>query len=416
MAQSQRQSFKFLPLSLMVETQGGVSTPLVLRGTPLPAKRSETFTTADDNQTSVEVTLYVGERTLTVGNKRLGVVKVNGIPAAPRGEKAVKVTFSVDTYCAVTVTATVEGTDVAAEKTFRPPADFDTSAIADILADAAANREADEAKLQMIEATNRAKRIIARAEAQLAQRPAPDLDKALAALGIALDSGDSEQIRARADIADQELSKAADPFGNTYGDLFGMFFGSNGPQPGRTGPVAPQKASHAASPVSAPKPRASQQPDLKLSTETRSPSLGKVFGGGEFTADTQLCFVLMPFNEKFRSVYEGPIRSSVAKVGLRCERADEIHGVQMITWDIWERINRARVLIAELTDRNSNVFYELGLAHALSKDVLLLTQSMDHVPFDLKGIRCIVYDPAPSGLADLSEKLEATLSSVMQSG
>jgi hypothetical protein len=100
---------------------------------------------------------------------------------------------------------------------------------------------------------------------------------------------------------------------------------------------------------------------------------------------------------------------------LRCERADDIHGTNLITWDIWERINRARFLIAELTGQNSNVFYELGLAHALSKDVILITQSMDFVPFDLKTIRCIVYDFTPRGTQELERKLGKTIGAVMKS-
>src|SRR5262249_31328667 len=96
-------------------------------------------------------------------------------------------------------------------------------------------------------------------------------------------------------------------------------------------------------------------------------TLGKIFGGSTYTLDSQLCFVLMPFTDKLQPLYEDHISPIVQKAGLRCVRADDIHGTSLITYDIWEHINRARFLVAELTDRNPNVFYELGLAHAISK-------------------------------------------------
>ena len=99
---------------------------------------------------------------------------------------------------------------------------------------------------------------------------------------------------------------------------------------------------------------------------------------------------------------------------MRCERADDVRGTSLITWDIWERINRARFLIADLTDLNANVFYELGLAHALSKEVVLITQSMEFVPFDLKALRCICYDVTRRGTQQLEEKLAKTIATLMK--
>jgi len=123
----------------------------------------------------------------------------------------------------------------------------------------------------------------------------------------------------------------------------------------------------------------------------------------------------MPFDTKFQPLYDDHIKPTVVRAGLRCERADDIKGTTMITWDIWERINRARFLVAELTGQNSNVFYELGLAHALSKDVILIAQSMKFVPFDLKTIRCIVYDFTPRGTQKLEKDLAGTIGVLMKS-
>jgi hypothetical protein len=151
-----------------------------------------------------------------------------------------------------------------------------------------------------------------------------------------------------------------------------------------------------------------------LVASSHAPTLGKIFGGSSFTLDPQLCFVIMPFSDSLQPIYEDSIRPTVEGAGLRCERADDVRGTSLITWDIWERINRARFLIADLTDLNANVFYELGLAHALSKEVVLITQSMEFVPFDLKALRCICYDVTRRGTQQLEEKLAKTIATLMK--
>src|SRR6185295_3890150 len=93
--------FRYLPLSLRLETLGGVATPLVLRGTPLPARRSETFTTASDNQTKVEVHLILGESPLATNNLDLGRFYLAGIESAKSGQPQVVVEFTVDNACRV---------------------------------------------------------------------------------------------------------------------------------------------------------------------------------------------------------------------------------------------------------------------------------------------------------------------------
>jgi hypothetical protein len=123
----------------------------------------------------------------------------------------------------------------------------------------------------------------------------------------------------------------------------------------------------------------------------------------------------MPFEPGLKAVYNDHVRPAVLSAGLKCERADELHGVNAITTDIWERINRARFLIADLTRRNPNVFYEVGLAHAIGKDVILLTQTMDDVPFDLKGLRCLVYEYTPPGMREFDVRLRKTIDAVVRS-
>ena len=105
------------------------------------------------------------------------------------------------------------------------------------------------------------------------------------------------------------------------------------------------------------------------------------------------CFVMMPFAAPLGGYYDKIYKPAIEKAGLIPIRADnEIFGTGKIIDQIWSGINGARVLVAELTSRNPNVFYELGLAHALKKPVVLVSSNEDDVPFDLHHIRVIYYD------------------------
>jgi hypothetical protein len=105
------------------------------------------------------------------------------------------------------------------------------------------------------------------------------------------------------------------------------------------------------------------------------------------------CFVMQPFAQPFGGYYEKVFKPAIEKAGLQPVRADaEIFGTGKIIDQIWRGLNNAKVLIAELTTRNVNVFYELGLAHALLKPVVLVASNEPDVPFDLKHIRVIYYD------------------------
>ena len=94
-------------------------------------------------------------------------------------------------------------------------------------------------------------------------------------------------------------------------------------------------------------------------------------------------------------------------------RADDIYDNRPIIEDIWRYTNEAGILIAELTGRNPNVFYETGIAHSVGKEVILITQSMDDVPFDLKHLRCTVYEYTPRGVATLEQNLRNTMLNVL---
>lgn len=396
MDNNNKRTFDYLPLSIRLETLGKIATPLILRGTPLPATRSEFFSTASDNQPSVEIRILIGESSLSRNNTVVGVFHLKNIPAAKRGEPKIKIEFSVEPTCEVIARATIQGTTFIEKQAFQAP-DLTEEFLKKTLSDADANRESDELEVSRQEIRQKATGLLDEAEKRLAAGPNNALSEAIAALGLAMSSGIDDEIKRRSENLSSLLASNIFSSGSDFRDIFSAYF-----NPSQTKPTSNKK----------PAPPRKQE---ELVPSQPKHSLGKIFGGGAFTLDSQLCFVLMPFDAKFQPIYEDHIRPTIQGTGLRCERADEIKGINHITIDIWERINRCRFLIAELTDQNPNVFYELGLAHALGKDVIIITQSMNFVPFDIKSLRCIVYDVTARGTKKLEADLRATIDAVMKS-
>ena len=118
--------------------------------------------------------------------------------------------------------------------------------------------------------------------------------------------------------------------------------------------------------------------------------------------DPRLCFIAMPFRSHLENVYDA-VEQVVKDCGLVCMRADKVTSSVRISQNIQEGIKSARLVIADLTGNNPNVFYEVGMAHAWNKRVILLVQDESIVPFDLKEIRQLTYDP--NDLASLKERL-----------
>ena len=127
------------------------------------------------------------------------------------------------------------------------------------------------------------------------------------------------------------------------------------------------------------------------------------------------CFVMQPFAAPIGDYYERIYKPAIEKAGLRSVRADaDIFGTGKIMAQVWEGINAAKILVAELTSRNPNVFYELGLAHALRKPVVLVSSREDDVPVDLQHIRVIYYDVNdPFWGAKLIEKVAENILSAL---
>lgn len=125
-----------------------------------------------------------------------------------------------------------------------------------------------------------------------------------------------------------------------------------------------------------------------------------------------LVSVMMPFAAEFDPVYAA-IQSAVKSLGLKPMRADNFWEHHYVIQDIVNLIARARVVICDLSSRNPNVFYEAGIAHALGKEVILIAQSQDDVPFDLRHIRYVKYLNNEQGLASLSESIESRIQTVI---
>lgn len=104
------------------------------------------------------------------------------------------------------------------------------------------------------------------------------------------------------------------------------------------------------------------------------------------------CFVVMPFSSLYQIEYDNIIKPTLEELNIKCVRGDEIYSKQRIMDDIWQSIKSCRFVIAELTGKNPNVLYEVGLAHAIGKPVIILTRNADDVPFDLKDLRYLYYD------------------------
>ena len=148
------------PLSLGIETMGGVFTRLIDRNTTIPTKKSQIFSTAEDNQSAVTIKVYQGERDIAVYNKLLGVFNLDGIPPAPRGMPQIEVTFDIDANGVVNVSAKDVGTGKEQKITIQSSGGLTDAEIEKMMKDAEANASADKAKKEMADTKNQADTLI----------------------------------------------------------------------------------------------------------------------------------------------------------------------------------------------------------------------------------------------------------------
>ncbi len=134
------------------------------------------------------------------------------------------------------------------------------------------------------------------------------------------------------------------------------------------------------------------------------------------TEEKPECFIIMPFGGWFDQYYVDIYSTAIVNAGLVPRRADDLYRPGNIVNDIWNSTKNAKIILADLTGKNPNVFYELGLAHAITKPAILVTQSMDDIPFDLRSLRIIEYDKnAPNWGNLLQEKIEKSIKETLKS-
>jgi molecular chaperone DnaK len=155
------------PLTLGIATRGGVMAPLIERNTTIPTRRSQVFSTAVDNQSTVEIKVYQGERSLVVDNKLLGTFELTGIAPAPRAVPQIEVTFDIDADGLLNASAIDKGTGKQQSITIRPSTGLNDDEIAEMIAQAEQNRAGDEERRERIALQNNADGIIYSAERTL---------------------------------------------------------------------------------------------------------------------------------------------------------------------------------------------------------------------------------------------------------
>ncbi|HZG67752.1 MAG TPA: Hsp70 family protein, partial [Herpetosiphonaceae bacterium] len=194
------------PLTLGIATRGGVMAALIERNTTIPTRRSQVFSTAVDNQSTVEIKVYQGERPLAADNKLLGTFELTGIPPAPRATPQIEVTFDIDADGLLHVEAKDKATGRAQSVVIQPSSGLSDEDIATMMAEAEANRAADEDRRQRIALTNQADGAIYSAERRLREhgdliepRLRDEMDMALGGLREALGGDDTDAIKERLD-------------------------------------------------------------------------------------------------------------------------------------------------------------------------------------------------------------------------
>jgi molecular chaperone DnaK len=202
------------PLTLGLETLGGVMTPLIARNTTIPASRTETFSTAADNQTSVEIHVLQGERPMASDNRTLGKFHLDGIPTAPRGVPQIEVTFDIDANGILNVSAKDKATNKEQKITITSSSGLSDDEIEKMKAEAEKHADEDKKKKELVEQRNMAEALIHTAEKSLkdaGDKVKPEdkreVEDAITATRAALGGDDVEKVKAEAEKLSAAMQK-----------------------------------------------------------------------------------------------------------------------------------------------------------------------------------------------------------------
>jgi molecular chaperone DnaK len=205
------------PLTLGIETKGGVMTKLIERNTTIPTRKSEVFSTAEDNQTSVEVHVLQGEREMASGNKSLGKFQLTGIPPAPRGIPQVEVGFDIDANGIVNVTAKDLGTGKEQKIEIKSGSGLSEAEVEQMVKDAESHADEDRRQRELVEARNNAENAAYQAEKQLSElgdnvdeASKQEIQDAIAGVRGVLESEDPAEIDAKAEALQASFHKVSE--------------------------------------------------------------------------------------------------------------------------------------------------------------------------------------------------------------
>jgi molecular chaperone DnaK len=205
------------PLSLGIETKGGVMTKLIERNTTIPTRKSEIFSTAEDNQPSVEVHVLQGEREMAAYNKSLGKFQLTGIPPAPRGVPQIEVTFDIDANGILSVGAKDLGTGKEQKIEIKAGSGLADDEVERMVEDAEAHAEDDRRQRELVEARNNGENAAYQAERQLGElgdqvdsSSKEEIEAAIKAVRDTLESEDVSEIKAKTDALQEAFHKVSE--------------------------------------------------------------------------------------------------------------------------------------------------------------------------------------------------------------